>query len=500
MPLLSILIVLLAVQAVPWPAPLFGGGWIAVVFNTVAITAFPICAAALLSQRVQRMLIAEPNERAKASRYYLRGQLVIFALTFASFGLILGVAGWGRLVWVGPWRMIGPDDTPIIAPFAELLVALPYILMTVGNWLAYYSAERALILASPVVRTEPFFSRPAFIWFRFRFFALFVFLPAILASGQQSFTRFFPGYTDHPLVVTSGFFAVIALLVFLPFVVPRAFGWVSLQPGPLRDRLEALARRCEFRYRRLYLWPTRNTVANALVLGLISPIRYVVFTDKLIELLDEVELDSVLGHEIGHAKHGHIPYYALFLILSGTAITAAITAGVIGLRYFGITLSEEADVWLVPISILLLGAYLFVVFGYLSRRCERQSDIFGCRAASCGQAHCFGHTPETVFTEKVGALCPTGIRTFVTALERVVGSEADSARGLARLWALIRSWQHGPPGDRINYLINLIERPEEEARFQRRFFVFRIGLVVGLSLISASLVVALGWRQVLSGM
>jgi STE24 endopeptidase len=500
MPLLSILIVLLAVQAVPWPTPLFGGGWIAVVFNTVAIGAFPVCAAALLNQRVQRMLIAEPNERARASRVYLRGQLIIFALTFASFGLMLGVAGWGRLVWVGPWRIAGPDGMPTLVPFGELLVALPYILMTVGNWLVYYSAERALILASPVVRTEPYFSRPAFLWFRFRFFALFVFLPAILAAGQQSFDRFYPGATDHPLIAGLGFVGVLGLLVVLPMAVPHAFGWVPLAAGPLRDRLERLARRCGFRYRRLYVWPTRHSVANALVLGLVAPIRYVVFTDKLIDLLDDAELDAVLGHEIGHARHGHIPYYALFLVLSGLAVTAGITALVAGLRAVGLPLSADADVWLVPLSILALGLYLFVMFGLLSRRCERQADIFGCRAASCGQPNCTGHTGETVFTESIGSLCPTGIRSFAAALERVVGSEADSSRGLARLWALIRSWQHGPPGDRIQYLIGLIERPEDADRFQRRFFVFRIGLVIALVVISGAFVTALGWRQVLSGM
>ena len=43
---------------------------------------------------------------------------------------------------------------------------------------------------------------------------------------------------------------------------------VSKLSGVPRDRLEALARRCQFRYRRLYVWPTRHSVANALVLGL----------------------------------------------------------------------------------------------------------------------------------------------------------------------------------------------------------------------------------------
>src|SRR5262249_45896446 len=44
----------------------------------------------------------------------------------------------------------------------------------------------------------------------------------------------------------------------------------------------------------------------------------------------------------------------------------------------------------VPMMGLLL-AYVFVVFGFVSRRCERQADIYGCRAVSCGQRDCLGH-------------------------------------------------------------------------------------------------------------
>src|SRR5205085_10698812 len=87
-------------------------------------------------------------------------------------------------------------------------------------------------------------------------------------------------------------------------------------------------------------------------------------------------------------------------------------------------------------AVALIGAYVFVAFGMLSRRCERQADVFGCRAVSCGAAFCDGHEPEAPVT---GGLCPTGVRTFIQALEKVTHLNGVSLRKPGRL----QSWLHG---------------------------------------------------------
>src|SRR5207302_325305 len=84
--------------------------------------------------------------------------------------------------------------------------------------------------------------------------------------------------------------------------------------------------------------------------------------------------------------------------------------------------------WMKLPFVAFLGAYIFVVFGFLSRRCERQADVFGCRAVSCGRADCTGHDEGWVLDQiragsvsdrKGHVLCPTGIQTFISALEKV---------------------------------------------------------------------------------
>ena len=57
-------------------------------------------------------------------------------------------------------------------------------------------------------------------------------------------------------------------------------------------------------------------MANAMIVGLVPWLRYVIFTDRLLEEFSEDEIEAVFGHEIGHVRHQHMPYYLGFLALS----------------------------------------------------------------------------------------------------------------------------------------------------------------------------------------
>src|SRR5262249_11847051 len=155
--------------------------------------------------------------------------------------------------------------------------------------------------------------------------------------------------------------------------------------------------------------------------------------------------------------HHHMVLYLAFLLVSvilvGTVWTWA------AWLLFRIH-SDQIDTTLAALPLVtMLGAYIFVVFGFLSRRCERQADVFGCRAVSCDRPDCVGHDVEAalsavphphglrrladVFVRPVQPLrgtnlCPTGIRTFVEALEKVarINSISRDRPG----W--LSSWQH----------------------------------------------------------
>ena len=148
-----------------------------------------------------------------------------------------------------------------------------------------------------------------------------------------------------------------------------------LPPGPIRDRLEATARRLRFRYSDILLWDTRNGIANAMVAGPIPWVRYVFLSDRLLADLTPEEVEAVFGHEVGHVRHRHFLFYAAFM---GLSVAALVGAWMVTFHWF-FPESETAAVfdgwrnWETVPQMLVIGAYVFVVFGFLSRRCERQA-------------------------------------------------------------------------------------------------------------------------------
>src|SRR5262249_1764559 len=74
-------------------------------------------------------------------------------------------------------------------------------------------------------------------------------------------------------------------------------------------------------------------------------------------------------------------------------------------------------------------------------------------------------------------LCPTGINTFIRALEKVA-----AVNGISRdRPGFLQSWQHGSIGRRIEFLQRMLLDPGLERRFQRRVFLFKSLLLLILS-------------------
>ncbi|WP_395296229.1 M48 family metallopeptidase [Kitasatospora hibisci] len=69
------------------------------------------------------------------------------------------------------------------------------------------------------------------------------------------------------------------------------------------------------------LYVSQDPTVNAYCIGIDSPI--IVVTSGLVELLDEEELRSVIGHEVGHAMSGHAVYRTMLLILTNIAARIA---------------------------------------------------------------------------------------------------------------------------------------------------------------------------------
>jgi Zn-dependent protease with chaperone function len=529
MPILLVFGLIASCLPVDWPDPPFHPPRETALALTGSAVGFVLVLAFALRTWVVGALRRDPGRRAEVAQIYGRLRRVLFFVNLTTAaGCVLGL-GWGWLVqhesvtdWTGravaavasesgtaaPGTRMDPGAVP--APFAELAVPLPYFVILLGCWLIYYDAERALHRAHHG-SSRPFVPRLSYLLNHARQFALMVLLPVGLTVANQTLFRFAPETTRSDAYRAASLALVPFVLMFLPLVLKPLLGFKSMPPGPARARLEALARRLDFRCADFLVWHTHGTVVNAMITGLLPRVRYVVFTDRILDDLPPDELDAVFGHEVGHARHGHIWLYAAFLMLSLSVLAALVLflAQLIDAAQAEewVQFREQLEglkTWLALPPLALVAGYLFVVFGALSRRCERQADVFGCKAVSCGNPACTGHDGATVFPPGGYHLCPTGIRTFARALDRVydlnVPTGPPEARNplrdaLRTAWAWLRHWQHAPIPNRIAYLLSLIDRPGDEPRFQRRLFAFKCALMVALAAVLVALGQVVGWKK-----
>ena len=478
MQLLLLLVVILAF--VPYspaggpPDPLIATG---VVLSIVAVVG-------LLGESASRLfagwLRRQPERRGRILVWYHRYRIFHGLVTIAAYvGILFGLA-WGTVVRRG----FGLADAILVD---EILILLPYLVMVGLGWLSFYRVEST---ATAGYSTPPAFRGPFdYLWFHVRHYAGLVLAPILLFTGIYDVIEVtLPGVTETVWFQMAAVGCLtLGILLVTPWLLTMIWQTEPLPAGPLRHRLESAARRLGFKYTDILLWHTRSGLANAMVTGVFRFPRYVLLSDGLVEHLQPEEVEAVFGHEIGHIKHHHMPLYLGFMVLSLLLLgslaevllpTAAWLDGDWSMLLTG--WPHTGQLWTTSFAAtLLLGAYIWLAFGFLSRRCERQADIYGCKAVSCPDAECESdrHFPA----DKLRGLCRTGIQTFVQALERVA-----HVNGIRRDKP---SWRHSSIARRVAFLRLLQERPDAEPRWQRQ--LWWVKCTVLLTLVAA--VVALQW-------
>jgi len=312
---------------------------------------------------------------------------VSFHLTIAAAYIgILWIFGWGYTVG-RHWGLSGTvllDEIAGLAPYGLLLIvywSLAFVLQRklsvqewrYGEWIRF-NANLTLVPAVPV----------------FVFLAVFDLLyylpyPLCLYVGTGT------GVWDMLVV----FLLLLLMGLFFPLFLVKLWRCSPLEPGPRRSLIEAVCRGRGLKYRDVVVWNVgEGKFLNAGIVGVIPRFRYVLFTRRLLSAMSDEELVAVLGHEIGHAKHHHI---LLNMIISfGFLAFLVVSSGVLGA---GISLlfpgGGEALFFLAGVGLLVF--YWRVVFGWISRRFERQADLYGVETAG-------GVDPMISALEKIAAL------------------------------------------------------------------------------------------------
>lgn len=285
-------------------------------------------------------------------------------LTIGAYALACFVFGWPDFVAsVGVPH--GLEVLPDIAPYLALLCL---------SWINHWRVERA---------ARGGWRLSAYMGFNLRGNAMML-APVVLVSAgifalRATFVQFddaMDSFQFLQLLVQMGM--MLLVVIFLPASIRYILPSTRLPEGPLRTRLTEFARARRLGVREIYVWNTRTRhIATAFVIGLIAPLRYVFITDALLRQLDEEEIEAVFAHELGHAHYNHLWWLLMFLFtVSIVLLGAATLVGDLP------TYLKEQDLarGMSDLTALLPWAftfgYAYVIFGYVSRRFERQADFF----------------------------------------------------------------------------------------------------------------------------
>ena len=441
--------------------------------GTLLVVSLVALAAELPSRWFARQLYHWPSNRRQILHRYNRWRFIHGLLNVAGYLVIRMYFCWGNVV-----RTDFALGNSIL--LGEIMILAPLLFTLVLAWMSYYRVERALYETSTAYGKTTFWNRGDYLSFHIRHYLGLVFAILILLAGiPQTLHAFMPDIEEQPWfpLVQLAIFGGGAILL-MPWLLTVVWSTRTLPKGELRDRLEAAARRLRFRYTDIRLWNTHGGVANAMVTGILPFPRYVLLSDQLLQNLTPDQIEAVFGHEVGHVKHFHMPLYLAFFVLSMTLL---------GFATKSLQLNEvvsdsiAATEWFTRPGFLsetlgtggLALGYFWLVFGFLSRRCERQADVHGCKTVAEGGFQ----------------LTPAGIQTFVSALERV----AD-LNGIRRDRP---SWLHSSIARRVAFLDSLLSDPSEEQRFHRRLAIIKWTLFLGLLGVVLACGSAVGWDSLL---
>lgn len=455
MPFLLLLLLALTCLPVAWPEPpdwLGEGGSILVTWTGIFLLGLMT---AVVTWRCRRRILVEPESRytllKRFNTFRKRHMLVLMGYYLvALFSL-----GWGYTLqarWPGHPQHI---------PGMQLLLLAPFFAGLVTSWLCFYHVEK--IAHDQLALSQPFPGLWSYLGLQMRHNLLLVVPPLFLLLFEQGLFFVFPQLQESDALLP---FLAIGLMgvafLSIPLLLRYFLGLKPMPPCPLRDRLEAAAKRMGFRFSNILVWDTRNNIANAMVTGIFPWMRYIVVTDRLVHELTHEEMEAVFGHEVGHVRHHHMLFYILFLLGSVVMLS---TLGQIVLdllrsetfhNWFGglapmiVGLIESNEVFVMAPLLGVMAIYIFIFFGYLSRRCERQADVYGAKATSC--------------------------QDFINALEKVA-----YLNGIPREkpgW--LSCWQHGTIAQRVEFMERMKADPALATDFQRRIGVLKWSMALGL--------------------
>jgi STE24 endopeptidase len=440
----------------------------------------------LLARRVSAGNLRRSLRRYNVTLLVARAMIPVW-FAFGVFGL-----GWGIAVH----RALGTDALRAAQLPGLLLATLPPMAAWMGLWWSQYPAEIALREHSVLGALEadlPIHAPPGFrdyffsnVRLRLLFTVVPIFLIVLLrdvflfAANSRSWGVSREALDGGAMLASTGL-----VFIFAPEILRRVLHTERLEDGPLRRRLEAMCKHNDMRYRDILVWRTHSNMGNAAVMGILPSMRYILLSDLLLETMTDEQIEAVFAHEMGHVVHGHMAWFILFFI----TVMVGMEGAAQWLHQVGL-LRDLAD-WTKPLMVAGSFFWVILLFGFLSRRFERQADVFAARTMQ--EKSSVGKLAELLTPDAAvipGQVLPPalsyvgshGAAVLSSALQRVAvinniptGSHSHWEGGfrkrinfiVERTSDLVHNWLHGSIQERQDYIRRLSEDPKRTIRFDR---------------------------------
>lgn len=398
-----------------------------------------------------RVTIARAGRRRRGGRVLLRGARAFGLLRWAVLGLHAAVILWLRWLdavrdaWGDP---ILVDEVICLMPPVAALLAIAWAHYPIEQRLRQALLVRALDAGRPVY---PLPSRGAHVIFQARSGLLLLGLPLLLIIGSAELIELIGRSVldgGAPAWIEQAATLAAAGLVFItsPLLARLVLHVRSLPAGETRDELMGVCARHRVRVRDILVWDTGGAMINAAVMGLLGRLRYVLMTDALLDAMSRSQLTAVMAHEVAHVRRHHIPWLIVALLATLSAAFLIVQLPFELAALVGWLPDDNASWTAVPVwlDVLLLAAQVglaLAVFGWISRRFERQADTFAVQHLSGLGAE--AAAPDVVTVDAVDAMRD--------ALGRIAQLNTIDPRR--------SSWRHGSIAWRQAYLAELPGQP-----------------------------------------
>ncbi len=447
---MQILVAILVVLSL-WPADAFqdtsgiSAGWSS--FLVLACCGFVLLFAWIFAREIPRRASDDPEAKNRYAQFLFRIHTGIWILGCV---LICIVAKWGTLV---------RHDWNLANSFLidEILIVAPVLLPLLGSWFLFGWLDE-----KKAPETSRFQSALHYCGLRSQIYMGLTLIPMfVLWVANDVAYLVSPGETSGVQWAIL-FFAFLASTICFPWILVFVWPNEKLADSTLRKRISEIAEEKNIRVADIRIWKTGNQVTNAMVAGFFWPFRMVWLSDRMLQLLNADELDTVLRHEIGHAKRQHLPIRLLILLvpLIASAILFFVFPERLGhwaerLESIGISQS-----WLCWVLLPSLGiVYLVWALSWVSHVIEKDADIEACLATEAAHAN----------SSRAASLDAERTQSFKSALLKI---SSQMPGGIHKQTLL-----HPSIIDRAMFLTNLAGNPEQLAAFRTQFRTRLLALV-----------------------